>query len=255
MEGKVIEKIAGYKSSATKKEKLLIDRIKGVDSSELIHMSINELASRIDITEATILRFCKKLGYKGYQDFKISLSQEVAFRKKDMKNSIVEKTFTRFSSGLDFTLSNLNTSDIINVSQNIIKAKKICVFGIGNSYVPTMYFYNALVKQGINIWISTDSHVRNMLALNLTKDDFVILLSSSGKTVEMINIAKLCKKYNINLAVITNQGLSELASYASYLFISSTKENEFQGCEASSIVSQTFILDVIVQTILKTLKK
>lgn len=255
MEGKVIEKIAGFRSSATKKEKILIDRIKDVDSSELIHMSITELASRIDITEATILRFCKKIGYKGFQDFKISLSQEVAYRRKDMKNSTVEKSYNRFTSALDFTISNLNMSQIKEVGEHILKAKKICIFGIGNSYVPTMYFYNALVKEGINIWISTDSHIRNMLALNLTKDDFVILLSSSGKTLEMINIAKLCKKYGISLAVITNQNTSELASYANYLFISSSKENEFSGGEASSIVSQTFILDVIVQNILKSLKK
>ena len=50
MEGKVIEKIAGFKSSATKKEKLIIERIKEVDGQQIIHMSITELAKKIDIT-------------------------------------------------------------------------------------------------------------------------------------------------------------------------------------------------------------
>ena len=251
MQGKVIEKIAVLKTSATKKEKLIIERLKEIDETKVIHMSITELASTINITEATILRFCKKLGYKGFQDFKIALSQDVAFRKPVMNNSLVEKSFNRINSGLEFTISNLDLSQIKEVSKHILHAKKICVFGIGNSYVPTMYFYNALVKEGINIWISTDSHIRNMLAVNLTKDDFVILLSSSGKTTEMINLAKICKKTNTPIAVITNQSTSELASYASYLFLSSTKDNEYNGGEASSIVSQTFILDVLVQNILK----
>ena len=171
-----------------------------------------------------------------------------------MNNSLVEKSFNRINSGLEFTISNLDLSKIKEVSKHILHAKKICVFGIGNSYVPTMYFYNALVKEGINIWISTDSHIRNMLALNLSKDDFVILLSSSGKTNEMINIAKICRNINIPIAVITNQKNSELAKYASYLFLSSTKELEYNGCEASSIVSQTFILDVLVHDILKNIK-
>ena len=68
MQGKVIEKIAVLKTSATKKEKLIIERLKEIDETKVIHMSITELASTINITEATILRFCKKLGYK---DFKI----------------------------------------------------------------------------------------------------------------------------------------------------------------------------------------
>lgn len=251
MEGKVIEKIAGFKTSATKKEKILIDRLKELDGNVIIHMSITELAKKIDIAEATILRFCKKIGYKGYQDFKIALSQDVAFRKVEMNNSLIEKSFNKITSGLEFTINNLDSSMIKEVTKSILHAKKICVFGIGNSYVPTMYFYNALVKKGVNIWVSSDSHIRNMLAVNLTKDDFVILLSSSGKTTEMINLAKICKKTNTPIAVITNQSTSELASYASYLFLSSTKDNEYNGGEASSIVSQTFILDVLVQNILK----
>ena len=255
MEGRIVEKIAAFKSTATKKEKLIIERIKEIDVNQLIHMSITELANKINITEATILRFCKKIGYKGFSDFKIALSQEISFRKPEMKNSIVEKSYSRISSGLEFTLSNLDSSKIKDVAKIILNADKICVFGIGNSYVPTMYIYNALVKHGINIWISTDSHIRNMLALNLTKHDFVILLSSSGKTTEMINIAKICKNINIPIAVITNQENSELAQYASYLFLSSTKEIEYNGSEASSIVSQMFILDILVQEIYKNIKQ
>ena len=255
MEGKVIEKIASFKSVATKKERLIIDRIKDLDMHILIHMSITDLSSKINITEATILRFCKKLGYKGYSDFKIALSQDISYQKPEMKNSIIEKSYNRINSALEFTISNLDTSMIKEITKHILSADKICVFGIGNSYVPTMYIYNALVKEGINIWISTDSHIRKMLALNLTKDDFVILLSSSGKTTEMINIAKVCAKMGIPIAVITNQANSELSSYASYLLLSSTKEIEYNGCEASSIVSQTFILDILVQEIFKNIKK
>ena len=254
MEGKVIDKIAVFKSTATKKEKLIIERLKDIDGQQIIHMSITELANKIDIPEATILRFCRKIGYKGFQDFKISISQDIAYRKPELKNSIIERSFNRMTSALEFTLSNMDQSAVKDVSKYILNADKICVFGIGNSYVPTMYIYNALVKEGINIWISTDSHIRNMLALNLTKHDFVILLSSSGSTNEMVNIAKVCKQSNIPLAVITNQKNSELASYASYTFLSCTKDNEYNGCEASSIVSQTFILDILVHEILKAKK-
>ena len=83
----------------------------------------------------------------------------------------------------------------------------------------------------------------------------LIVMTVTGKTTEMINIAKVCAKMGIPIAVITNQANSELSSYASYLLLSSTKEIEYNGCEASSIVSQTFILDILVQEIFKNIKK
>lgn len=255
MKGKVFDKIASFKSSATKKEKLIIERIKVLDQNELIHMSITELAEKIDITEATILRFCKKIGYEGFQDFKLAIGQDLATNSSLHLKGNVDSSFHKIQSGLDFCVQNLNIKKIKEVADRILKSNKICIFGIGNSYISTLYFYNALVKAGINIWISSDTHIRNMLAINLTHDDFVLLMSSSGETSEILNIAKICKIANTPTAVITNKIHSSLTEYADYLFVSSTKDKEFDGSELSSIVSQLCILDVLAQTILEKKKQ
>ena len=254
MEGKVIDKIAAIKSIATKKELILIDRITKLEIDDVIHMSINELANKISITESTIVRFCRKIGYKGYYDFKLALSQDLSTKKNKISDSIIKNSYSAVVSGLNFTAKNIDMKIIHEVSKQIIKAKKVCVFGIGNSYVPTMYFYNALVKHGINVWVSADSHIRNLLASNLSEDDFVLFLSSSGETLEIINLAKKCKELNAKIAVLTNQSKSTLASYAPYLFLSSTKDKSYKGSEASSIASQMFILDVLVNDILGKFK-
>lgn len=47
-----------------------------IEKDEIIYMSITELAMRLGVSEATILRFCRKIDYRGFQDFKLSLSQE-----------------------------------------------------------------------------------------------------------------------------------------------------------------------------------
>lgn len=253
MKGKVIEKIASFKSSATKKEKLIIERIKNIDPNELIYMSITELSDKIDVTEATILRFCKKIGYSGFQDFKLAMSQDIAVNSSLHLSGTMETSLYKIQSGLDFSVKNLDTKQIKKVAEHILKSKKICIFGIGNSYISTLYFYNSLVKAGINIWISADTHIRNMLAINLTEDDFVLLMSASGETSEILDLARTCKKIKIPTAVITNKIHSSLAEYATYLFVSSNKEKEFDGSELSSIISQIFILDILAQTILEKL--
>lgn len=77
MTGKVFDRIEGMKTVATKTELRLIEGLKLIPREELIYMSISELAMQLDVAEATLLRFCRKLDYRGFQDFKLSISQEL----------------------------------------------------------------------------------------------------------------------------------------------------------------------------------
>src|SRR5687767_2049256 len=44
---------------------------------EVMHMSISEASQNVGVGESTIIRFCRVLGYKGYQDFKLRLAQDL----------------------------------------------------------------------------------------------------------------------------------------------------------------------------------
>lgn len=77
MIGKTFDRICAMKNMATNKERKLIEGLEKIEPDELVYMSITELASRLNVAEATVVRFCKKLGYNGFQDFKLSLSKEL----------------------------------------------------------------------------------------------------------------------------------------------------------------------------------
>ena len=59
----------------TKSQKKLIDYFDNVDLRRVIYMSITDLAAATDVAEATVLRFCRSLGYNGYQEFRLNLAQ------------------------------------------------------------------------------------------------------------------------------------------------------------------------------------
>ena len=50
------------------------------DPREAVHYSITQLAEKAEVSDATVVKFCKRLGYKGYQEFKIMLAQDVAVK-------------------------------------------------------------------------------------------------------------------------------------------------------------------------------
>ena len=66
----------------TPSEKKLAKKLIGLDINEVVYMSITELSEKISSSEATILRFCRKIGFKGFQDFKLALSRDIALNQK-----------------------------------------------------------------------------------------------------------------------------------------------------------------------------
>lgn len=91
MVGKAFDRVLAIKDLATKTERKLIDGLLKIDKGELIYLSITELSARLKIAEATVVRFCKKLGYNGFQDFKLSLSQELGMVDSTAVNSVVKR--------------------------------------------------------------------------------------------------------------------------------------------------------------------
>ncbi len=252
MEGSVIQRIASIKPFSTKTERIVIDKLEKIDFNEIIYMSITELAMKLDVAEATILRFCKKIGYKGFQDFKLALSKDLA---SETTISDKEENFllNKILAGLDFTSKNLNKKMYEEAAKKILAAKRLCVFGVGNSEVAVHFFELVLLKLGISAFTSSDSHLQNIFASSLNENDLVVLVSVSGGTLDVIDLAEVCKQKNVPIVVVTNYEKSPLAKYANYLFVSSKKEAAYEGGSSASIISQIYIFDMLYQAMLNYL--
>lgn len=246
-----ISKKDNQKLKLTKTEKILEANLKNVREIDLIYMSITELSSKIDIAEATILRYCKKLGYGGFQDFKLTLSQHIGSQSSTPLETKGDILLDRTKAALTQTASSLNYQDIDNVSNLMIKAHRVCVFGVGNSSISPLFANQRLIRLGININFSSDPHVQSIVVSNLTPKDIVVLVSVSGSTKDIIDVAEIAKERNVPIVVITNYPNSPICKYADYIFATSGREAAFEGGTYCSIVSQMFIIDVIVESIIE----
>lgn len=244
-----LAKIDESKIKFTKTEKVLVENLKTVRESDLIYMSITELSGKIDIAEATILRFCKKLGYRGFQDFKLSLSQHIGSQATPELLTKGDKLMERTKTALFKTSTLLDYEVIDKISQMIIDSDNVCVFGVGNSAVAPLFTSQRLIKLGINISFSSDSHVQNIVASNLGEKDLIILISVSGSTKDTIDVADIAVKRKTPVIVITNYPNSPICKYATFVLASSGREAAYEGGTYCSIVSQMFILDIIIDTI------
>lgn len=253
MVGKTFDRVLAIKEVATKTEKKLIEGLMKINGDELIYLSITELSAKLKVAEATIVRFCKKLGYNGFQDFKLSLSKELGIQEDTSNNSVVRKLALKMTDAIDETSRSIDYDECLQIADLLINARHIGAFGVGNSSITATEFGNVLACIGINVTVTPDPHLQAMIIGNMTSTDVVILISVSGSTKDIIDVAEIARRNGVKIVVITCYDHSPLTKYADYVLNSTRREAAYEGGSVSTIVSISFIINVLYNAIYEKL--
>lgn len=252
MIGKTFDRIDAIYPIATKTERKLIDGMRKIKRSDLIYFSITELASQVKVAEATIVRMCHKLGYDGFQDFKLCLSRELG-NIDNLNDGIARQIANRMTDAINETYKSLDYDKCVEIADLTINANKVCAFGVGNSYITTVEISNVLARIGINVTATADSHLQAMIAANMKENDLIFLISVSGSTKDIIDVAKIVKSKKVKIVVITCYDQSPLAKYGDYILYSTRREAAYEGGSMSTVVSISYIVDVLYNAIYEKL--
>ncbi len=248
MIGKVFERMESVRADATKTERKIIERLKTMDRNALIYMSITELSASLDVAEATLLRFCRKLDYKGFQDFKLNLSKELGMGEQSAAAPNV-RIATEMTDAIQETSKHIDYELCLKIAEEIVNARKVCAFAVGASSVASLEMRLRLLRAGIVLDAETDTHIQSIATANLDNRDFLILISVSGGTKDIIHLAEMAKTAGTRILVITNYNKSPLAKYADYLLLSSRKEAANDGGSLSVTVAQAYVIDVLCSAV------
>ncbi|UUV98646.1 MurR/RpiR family transcriptional regulator [Vagococcus luciliae] len=181
-----------FPSFSDKEKKIATYLLKNSDT--LTNINISTLAKETNTSPATITRFAKKLNQNGFVDLKIQLSAVPAVHiENDMAiNSDVYNFYTKV---IEQTEQMVKQEDLENVVQTIKKAPRIFIFGVGSSGLTALEFTQRLMRMGLNVVSTTDSHMMLITSSMAVSGDLVIGISASGETTD-VNEAILCSKQN-----------------------------------------------------------
>jgi RpiR family carbohydrate utilization transcriptional regulator len=232
-------------------EKRIVEYIKK-NHEDIIRCSIVELAEYTKTSEATIVRLCKKLGYKGYQDFKISLAQEIknpveyifeAAEKTDSCYDILGKEIGSIISTLQYTQRIIDRNTLETVADLLMKARKVVVYGSGNSTSVAVDAAHKFIRAGIDCTSQSDSHMQLITASGLNKDDVAIGISHSGSSKCIVQALKKAKDKGATAVCITNYGKSPITKVADYALFTASEEVKHKILAQSSRIAQLAIID------------
>ncbi|PYZ92188.1 RpiR family transcriptional regulator [Salipaludibacillus keqinensis] len=240
-------------SSFREKEKKIADYILE-HPEKIIHSTISQVAENLHVAEATVFRFCKRIGFKGYQAMKIALASELVTGVKDIhetiqegddEKQIAEKVFKSNIRTLEDTLSVIDSENFKQAVQILLKAKRIEFYGNGGSGVIAMDAHHKFMRTGIPTIAYSDSHFQVMSASQLTESDAVILISHSGTNRDILQAHEVAKEQNVKTIGITTLAKSPLSDRVDVPLYTVSQETDYRSEALSSRLAQLSIIDAL----------
>ena len=198
----------------------------------VLNYTVMELAEKADVSDATVVRFCRSVGYKGFQDLKINLAQDAIVPYKHLNNSleeedtpeqIVSKVVRSEIETLEETLHILDVQELESAAKAIKNAKRVVFFGAGGSAMVVHDALHKLLKIGIRCIVEEDADIQAMESALLEEGDVAIGISHSGTNKGVLDCLRNAKANGAITIGLTTYGKSPLRRMCDHVLMTSTK--------------------------------
>ena len=258
--GKTVITLKTQYDNLSKGEKKIADFILR-DPAAAVSLYITDLAQKCGASEATIVRFCKKLGFDGYQGLKLALASEGETRNlsenispSDSAADIFRKICDDIYCSLEKTKKALSPEALEKCCEAIAKADKILIFGLGNSASVAVDAAHKLLRLGLDAHAYTDNHMQAIAAAHTTAKSVVIGVSHSGKSKDVVDAMRLAQARGATTVAMTNHSKSPIDSASDLILETVADETNYRILGLSSRIAQLAIVDAIYSCLVCRLK-
>ncbi len=243
---------AAYKSLPPSEKKVADYVLENPET--IIYFSVSELANKVEVSDSTIIRFCKNVGFNGYQEFKLFVAQDLVvpieninedIQLDDDLETISQKIAYSNKKAIEETMSMLNLAELKKAIDVIVKARKIEFYGVGASGITGFDAKYKFLRIGKIVDSYSDAHLQAMSAATLSTDDVVVGISHSGSTKDVVDSCQIAKKAGATVICITGHNRSPITQVADIKLLSATKERPLASGALRSKIAQLHVLDLI----------
>ncbi len=237
----------------TKSEQRIADYIME-NAEKIMEQTIPELAHNTGSSEITVSRFCKKLGFSGFQALKIALVTELTaagredfqeINEKDSDQQVAAKVFQNIMDGLEDTLKILDFGEISRAVEALLGARRVAVYGFGNSATVCRDIETRFLRFGMAVQAYSDMSQQLTSASILTPEDVVIAISHTGATLKLLESVRVAKEAGATVIAITSYAQSNLAKLGDIVLTGMGREVHYSSESAASRLIHMAIADVL----------
>ncbi len=219
-------------------------------------MSIGELAGACGTSKATVVRFCKSVGCNGFKDLCARLRADIStgrhrdltysdIHPNDKTESIIASVGENAVNSIRNTIANLDLETLEKTVDIIERAERVDFYGVGFSGFIALDAQNKFLRLGKFSACQTDVQLATLTALNLMKNDVAVIISYTGETKDIIELAKKIRETGATTVSITKSGSNTLSSITDLSLHTVSDEGFIRSGAMSSRIGQLTMIDII----------
>lgn len=221
--------------------------------SQMSDMTLSMLSDETSVSEATILRFCRRLGYGSY----IQLRQAFAFAANEDRPDSLEPVTTadampvitsKVIQSITRSLENMSafiSGDYDRVLNHILAADGLYFIASGDPTITAQFACTKFRRLGFAAYVCCDVFYQYETAMRLTEKDVVIAISNSGRSTNVVNAVKIAKDQGAFTCCITQGGRSPLTKYCDVSLYSSSIDTTLGRDSVTKRVIEMVILEAL----------
>ena len=256
MEENVFEQIRQEYYDLTAAEKKTADYVMS-HHAETQFLSIAELAEACGVAEATVSRFCRRMGYKGYNAFKLAIANATAIRSQDAAlpsgqalsgdrlEDLCQQLYTTDTGVITETLTLIQPETIRTAARLLADAGKVLCMGQGGSMIMAQEAAHLFSTVSGKFFAIGDSHMQVTAAANLSAQDVLLFFSYSGSTRELMDTLRIAREQRARIVLITRFPKAPGAALADVVLRCGSNESPLQLGSVGARIAQLFLLDVL----------
>ena len=252
----VFEIISQKYYSLTVSEKKLADYILS-DQDGLAYLSISQLAAGAGVAEATVSRFCRRIGFQNYAQFKLTAANtSLRFKpannplsgkieQDDSVENICWKLYTAEMEAIRQTMDVLDPRSVPAAADLLEKAGRVLCMGQGGSMLIAQEAAHLFSTVDNRFMAVIDSHMQAIAAAMMEPEDVILFFSYSGSTRDVMETVKLAKERQGKVILVTRFANSPAAELSDLVLQCGANENPLQSGSVAARIAQMYLLDVL----------
>lgn len=231
------------------------------DPHSFARLPVRELAEKANVSKPTVVRFCRSMGYDGLADFKLKLAGNVAegvpyihrsVDVDDKTSDVVVKVIDNSVAAFLQYRNDANSLAIERAVEAIVttwrEKKRLEIYGVGNSGVVALDAQHKFFRLGIPSQATSDAHIQAMAVTMLEHGDCVILVSNSGRTKDLVDVAKVAKANGATVISITSSH-TPLSDTSNILLAADNLEGSDLYSPMASRLLHLLIIDILATAV------
>ena len=213
--------------------------------AEAARMNLSALCAELYTSNATIVRFCQKLGLSGFNDFKYQLRRELQQSEASFfyADTYVDRAIAR----LEDTVASLDLRQLEEITELLTSGRPLYIYGTNLSALPARYLQIVLNSLDYPSILIEWRNLLNGLVSNMREDAILLVISAKGNAERYLQAFQEARKRGLTTILLTCSAESPLIPYSTIAVCTSDQREEFNNTDVNPRLGFFTVIQILIE--------